>query len=381
MPSAGTVPVIPDAASYKTIFRFDLNSGANPSAGLTNDKDTLYGATSTGGNPGNGTFFKIEPDGTVKTLYVFGRVHSEPSVGPIYGPLINLGGVFYGTTYSPGTVFRVSASGEAKTLYTFKGGKDGQGPEGGLVAVKGVLYGTTVNGGTGDCASNTGCGTVFSVTTSGKEKVLYSFKDISIGAHPEGGLAYVGNALYGTAEQGGTPYDSGVVFQMSLSGKVKVIYNFKGGFFKDGAFPTGNLVAVKGMLYGTTSYGGEYGSGAGASGTVFRVTTSGSEKILHSFSGNPDGGTPYFTTLTFLNGALYGTTFCGGTHSLGAIFKVTTAGGESVVHSFAGGKDGSMGCTNGFGGAGPVTLKGKLYGVTPFGGGVDNYGTAYSIAP
>lgn len=378
MPSYRTIVQMADAASYKTIFHFGLDSGANPSAGLTNYKGTLYGATSTEGNPGNGTFFKITPSGKETTLYIFGRVSGAPAVGPTYGPLVNLGGVFYGTSYSPGSVFRVSPSGSAKTLYTFK---DGENPEGGLVAVKGVLYGTTVNGGTGDCASNTGCGTVFSVTTSGKEKVLYSFKSITTGAHPEGGLAVIGNTLYGTAEQGGTPYDSGIVFKMSLSGKLKTIYSFKGGFFKDGAFPTGNLLAVKGVLYGTTTYGGTYGSGAEASGTVFRVTPSGNEKILHSFSGTPDGGTPYFTSLAYLNGALYGNTFCGGTHSLGTLFKVTTAGGESILHSFSGGKDGSMGCIGGFGAAGPAVLNGKLYGVAPFGGSTDNYGTAYSIAP
>jgi uncharacterized repeat protein (TIGR03803 family) len=374
----------PAAVTYKTIFRFNDKDGANPSAGLTNYNGTLYGATSAGGNPGNGTFFKIAPDGSEKTLYTFGSGGVDN--GPIYGPLVELGGVFYGTTFtggehSLGQVFRVSPSGAAKTLYSFTGGKDGEQPEAGLVAVKGVLYGTTWRGGTGTCASNVGCGTVFKVTTAGKETVLYSFKSIATGAVPEGGLVYVGNELYGTAEQGGTPYDSGIVFRMSLSGSLKVIYDFKGGFFKDGAFPTGNLTVVKGVLYGTTTYGGTNGSGGGTSGTVYRVTTSGSEKILHSFTGSPDGGTPYFTSLTYLNGALYGTTFCGGTHSLGTIFKVTTGGGEGILHSFAGGSDGSMGCTNGYGTAGPAVLDGKLYDVAPYGGGKENDGTVYSTTP
>ena len=69
----------------------------------------------------------------------------------------------------------------------------------------------------------------------------------------------------------------------------------------------------------------------------------------------------------------------GGTHSLGTIFKVTTTGGESVVHSFAGGKDGAIG--ERLADTGPSVLNGKLYGATPSGGGAENYGTVYTIAP
>jgi uncharacterized repeat protein (TIGR03803 family) len=371
------------ASSYKTIFRFNSTDGAYPSAGLTAYKGSLYGATPQGGSGRLGTFFKIAANGAEKTLYNFGKVSSADS-GPQFGPLVEIGGIFYGTTYQGGahgfgSVFRVSPSGDAKILHSFTGGKDGQWPKAGLVAVNGTLYGTTSLGGTGNCASNEGCGTVFKITTAGKETVLYSFKDISTGDGPEGGLAYVGGALYGTAIQGGTPYDSGIVFKISLKGSLKVIYAFKGGAFSDGDGPTGNLTAVKGVLYGTTAYGGAYGNGTGTSGTVFRITTSGSEKILHSFKGSPDGGYPNFTSLAYLNGALYGTTCAGGSHSLGTIFKVTTSGGESVLHSFAGGKDGAIG--ERIADAGPAVLNGKLFGVTPSGGGTASYGTVYSLAP
>ena len=371
------------ASSYKTIFRFNDTDGAYPSAGLTDYKGTLYGATPSGGSGRLGTFFKITPDGAEKTLYNFGKVSSADS-GPQFGPLVEIGGVFYGTTYQGGekglgSVFRVSPSGAAKILHNFTGGKDGQWPKAGLVAVNGMLYGTTSLGGTGKCASSEGCGTVFKITTSGKETILYSFKGISTGDGPEGGLAYAGGALYGTAVQGGMPYDSGIVFKISLSGSLKVIYKFKGGAFGDGAGPTGNLTAVKSVLYGTTAYGGAYGNGTGTSGTVFRITTSGSEKVLHSFKGSPDGGYPNFTNLAYLNGALYGTTCVGGAHSLGAIFKVTTSGGESVLHSFAGGKDGAIG--ERLADAGPAVLNGKLYGVAPSGGSTGNYGTVYSVKP
>src|SRR5580692_6313726 len=63
-------------------------------------------------------------------------------------------------------------------LYAFKGGNDGAYPRANLIYDGGKLYGTTSGGGTGtSCTnvSNYGCGTVFSITPGGIEKVLYSF--------------------------------------------------------------------------------------------------------------------------------------------------------------------------------------------------------------
>ena len=48
-------------------------------------------------------------------------------------------------------------------------------PMAGLINFNGTLYGTTMSGGA-NCSSSGGCGTVFTITTSGAETVLYSFK-------------------------------------------------------------------------------------------------------------------------------------------------------------------------------------------------------------
>src|SRR6202034_4405683 len=71
-------------------------------------------------------------------------------------------------------------------LYNFKGANgDGAAPYAALIDVKGKLYGTTIGG--GDEA-----GTVFSITPSGKERMLYSFKaDSGDGESPYAGLTYV----------------------------------------------------------------------------------------------------------------------------------------------------------------------------------------------
>jgi uncharacterized repeat protein (TIGR03803 family) len=62
---------------------------------------------------------------------------------------------------------------------------------------------------------------------------------------------------------------------------------------------------VNGTLYGTTNYGGKYGFG-----TVFSITTAGSEKVLHSFKGGADGSSPQ-SRLLDVNGTLYGNDFVG----------------------------------------------------------------------
>src|SRR5580658_5939706 len=56
-----------------------------------------------------------------------------------------------------------------RSLYSFKGGADGAEPAASMLNLSGGLYGTTAEGG----SSNNG--TVFKITTSGTEKVLYGF--------------------------------------------------------------------------------------------------------------------------------------------------------------------------------------------------------------
>jgi uncharacterized repeat protein (TIGR03803 family) len=75
--------------------------------------------------------------------------------------------------------------------------------------------------------------------------VLYRFKGGSLS-----GLLDVNGTLYGTTFSGGTS-NAGTVYSVSTSGVVKVLYSFKGG--SDGAHPIGGLIDVKGVLYGTTS--------------------------------------------------------------------------------------------------------------------------------
>ena len=93
---------------------------------------------------------------------------------------------------------------------------------------------------------------------------------------------------------------------------------------------------MRGMLYGTTVEGG-----ANYDGVVFSTTTSGKEQVVYNFGGQSGDGQRPMAPLTKYNGKLYGTTFAGGAYGLGTVFEVTTSGTERVLHSFSGGTDGA----------------------------------------
>ncbi|MGC2406220.1 MAG: choice-of-anchor tandem repeat GloVer-containing protein [Candidatus Cybelea sp.] len=316
--------------------------------------------------------------GVVETvLYSFGT-HGLDGAWPRAG-LIDVKGTLYGTTFTGGThrrgrvcgqndgcgtVFSITTSGSEKVTYgLFAGGPRGANPAAGLINVNGRLYGTTAYGGANECPdTGWGCGTVFSVTTTGTEKVLHRFNG-SNGEFPQAGLIYVNGTFYGTTAVGGASA-YGTVFSIMPTGTYHLLYSFAGGH--DGDYPDAGLTNVGGKLYGTTSGGGKYGRG-----TVFSITTSGSEKMLHAFTlsdgNNPEAG------LIYVKGKLYGTTIEGG-HSQGTVFSITTTGTEKVLYRFAGGSDGAQPSAD------LVNDNGTLYGTTENGGGTScGCGTVFSI--
>jgi uncharacterized repeat protein (TIGR03803 family) len=361
-------------SAYGVLYSFKGKpDGALPVAGLINVNGTLYGTTAGGGGAKCrcGTVFTMTPSGTETVLHSF-----TGGLGDGTDPraaLLDVNGALYGTTvkggaYNEGTVFDVTSSGTETVLHSFgwnhkRLAGDGAFPYAGLINVKGTLYGTTGEGGAN------GPGTVYSMTTSGKENVLYSFQVNSGGSEfPYAGLINVNGTLYGTtSESGGLP-NSGTVFSITPSGKETVLHTFD-GTSGDGYAPVAGLVNVNGTLYGTTALGGASGDGI-----VFAITTSGKETVLHSFpTGSGDGRYPQ-AGLINVNGTLYGTTIEGPGGGPGAVFSITTSGKETVLHAFGGNGDGE------FPYAGLINVNGTLYGTTE-GGGASHRGTVFSISP
>jgi uncharacterized repeat protein (TIGR03803 family) len=211
-----------------------------------------------------------------------------------------------------------NASTSYKSLYSFGAGSDGQQPKAALINVNGTLYGTTYGGGV------YADGTVFSASTTGTENELYSFQGDRDGANPSASLLAVKGVLYGTTEYGGaTKFENGgTVFRISTTGAEKVLHRFHGyydGENYDGLYPVANLIDVKGKLYGTTYSGG----GAEYYGTVFSISTSGKEKVLYSFNIYADFNP--VASLIDVKGTLYGTTVYGGGFSSaghGTVFSI-----------------------------------------------------------
>ena len=385
------------ASVEKVLYSFNGSDGSLPYSALTFDsKGNLYGTTYLGGEYGYGTVFELIRRGNgewiEKVLHSF-NFNGKDGAYPLAGLIFDEKGNLYGTTYAGGTngfgaVFElrpVNGTWAEQVLHSFNpDGRDGALPEAGLIFdAKGNLYGTTLQGGTYDD------GTVFELmpNTNGKwsEEVLHSFNVNSRdAAFPEASLVFdcEGN-LYGTSYGGGT-YSDGTVFQLKAStngtwtAKVLHSFNFNG---KDGFAPEAALIFdAKGNLYGTTVEGGTYNNG-----TAFELVpgTNGkwTEKVLHSFDHNTDGGSVLFAGLVFdAKGNLYGTTYVGGAYSFGTVFElVPRTNGEwteEVWHSFNPNDEDGLLPTAGI----ILDNSGNLYGVTNEGGASGN-GVVFEISP
>ena len=228
----------------------------------------------------------------------------------------------------------------------------------------GNLYGTTELGGSRNA------GTVFRVATDGTLTSLYSFC-AKLGC-VEGSGPYTGVVLatdgnfYGTNPWSGA-YSNGTVYKMTPAGVLTALY----GFCQQSGCPNGGL-PIAALVLGSDGklYGTDEGGGTNNVGTIFRITTAGVLTTLHSFI-NTDGATPAAAMLQANDGNFYGTTSYGGAHiacsgfflGCGTVFKMTPAGVLTTLHSFAGAGDGNWPVGGLVQGA-----DGSLYGTTKLGG-------------
>jgi uncharacterized repeat protein (TIGR03803 family) len=192
------------------------------------------------------------------------------------------------------------------------------------------------------------------------------------GAVPQYGSLVQGFAgnYNGTTSYGGTN-NSGTVFRMTPTGTLTTLYNFCSQVnCADGAGPAGGLVlATDGQFYGTTSAGG-----ANNDGTIFTFT-GGVLTTLHSFDGT-DGAVPLAGLVQASNGLLYGTTLVGGADNRGTVFDITPGGTLTTLYNFCS----QANCIDGDGPVGGLVLAtdGNFYGTTQAGGAADA-GTVFQI--
>jgi uncharacterized repeat protein (TIGR03803 family) len=221
-----------------------------------------------------------------------------------------------------GTAWRLPSTHRLAFVYRFKGTPDGANPTGVVRDAAGNLYGVTQDGGiVGPQPCNNGCGTVFKITRAGNKSTLYKFQGGNDGAIPAAGdLALDANGnIYGTTEFGGGNACSdgcGTVFRITPSGQETVLYSFQGG--RDSSPNGGVALDGQGGLYGSTVLAGE----------VFHLDANGKETIVHTFSCGADGCRANGDLVRDATGALYGTTSIGGDlscnspYGCGVVFKL-----------------------------------------------------------
>jgi len=312
---------------------------------------------------------------------------SQDGAAPHAGLVKDGSGNLYGTTFyggdtqlGYGTLFELAPDGTKTVLHAFAGGPDGGLPTTVTIDGAGNLYGSAQWGGLAYGCNGNGCGVVFEVAPDGDETVLYTFSGANDGAYPQGAVVLDRKGgLYGTAQGGGAD-KAGVIFRLTSDGKEKVLHTFAGG--SDGDSPLSGLISDRsGNLFGTTNRGGGSGCGGGAGcGTIFELAKDGSYSVLYAFTDGSDGGSPVGGLLLDKSGNLYGTTEfggnasdCGGT-GCGTVFKLAPGGAPSTLYTFTGGSDGGQ----------PVASlvsdhRGNLYGTTLFWGA--GYGVAFKLAP
>ena len=215
---AGTVFKLAADGTFSVVYAFTGGAdGGSPYSGLVQGSDGgLYGTTYAGGASGNGTVFRLAADGTVATLYAF--TGGGDGAYPYGGVAIAADGSLLGTAaqggdFGQGTVFKLAPDGTFTVLHGFVGdASDGGYPVAALAqAADGSYYGTTYSGG----AQN--AGTIFKVAFDGAYALLYTFTGADDGAFPYAGLipGADGN-MYGTAAYGGGQ-GVGTAFQLSTT--------------------------------------------------------------------------------------------------------------------------------------------------------------------
>ena len=310
----GTIYKIkPDGTDFTKIFDFDVvPSGQVPESGLIIVGEYLYGNTTSGGEFGFGTIYKIKTDGTgfIKLHDFTGDEGGRQPHGNYYFDGTYLFGI---TTlaglYGGGTLYKIKPDGTDFTIiFHFEIIPTGNSPYGAVISDGTYLYGMTAGGGI------LNQGVVYKIKPDGTEYTnLIEFIDDPNGSEGYGSVVFDGTFLYGMTNGGGVD-NRGTIFKVKTDGsEYQKLLDFDD---VNGAQPLGSLILVGTTLYGMAEFGGDV-----YAGTIFQLQTDGSDfTVIHEFDGYDNGALP-FGTLLYENGALFGVTHAGGLFAHGVIFR------------------------------------------------------------
>jgi uncharacterized repeat protein (TIGR03803 family) len=348
--------------AFTELFAFHFTDGCCADSGMMLASDgNFYGNAFGGGSANLGALFKVSSNGTYTVLHNFAG--GSDGAYPLGAPIQASDGNFYGTTIgdsSGSTIYKYTLSGSLRTIYQFDG-SNGQHVRASIQGADGNLYGTATAGGSKNC------GTIFKMTSAGSVFQSYSFPCNTAGSQPVAPLLQASDGnFYGTTSAGGNR-NQGVVFKMTPTFQVSVLYSFLGGI-KDGGFPScGLLQATDGNLYGATGQGGSANSG-----TLFQISTAGTYKSLYSFR-DRTGKFPLGGLMQHTDGLLWGTGSQGGANGFGTVFALDMGLGPFVTFVQVTGKVGQSAqiLGQGFKGTTSITFNGVP--ATTFIAGSDTY--------
>jgi hypothetical protein len=396
-------------AKENVLFRFNFTNGSEPqSALITDGKGHFYG-TALGGKECNsnstygcGVVYELSQGSggkvSEKVIYAFtGTTDGSSPSGLVFGKDGNLYGTIFGSPNGIGGIFQLKQGANGtwaeSVIYSFTN-SSGYFPGNQLAFDSGGnLYGCLLYGGSGDN------GVVFELSPQSNgtwtETTIHTFAGgPNDGSRPFGGVIVDDKGdVFGTTQDGGQLNNYGTVYELSPGSNgtwsETILYNFSDR--TDGAFPLAALTTdAAGNLYGTTTFGGSSGNG----GTAFELSLSGSvwtETTLYSFNSGPADGYQASGLVLDVKGNIYGTTLYGGNGcnlpGCGIVFRLTKQSGqpwkETILHQFESAGDGSESDGQIISAPAPFvdSTAGKLYGVTPYGGGMFGYGTVFEIEP
>ncbi|HEY1707049.1 MAG TPA: choice-of-anchor tandem repeat GloVer-containing protein [Rhizomicrobium sp.] len=374
-----------EAVKLRTLYSFTGSTdGSEPYASVIRDSaGNLYGTTQGGGVYGRGVVFRVTPEGAESVLHSFNGTRDG---GSPRAPLnFDNAGNVYGTAPSGGdkqcqcgVVFKVTPEEDYNVVRRFQSTYRGSPLGAPVIDAVGNIYGASGSG-------------VYKISPDGRTVTrLHSFSSLANnGSDPQYGVVMdsAGN-LFGSTIYGGS-YGLGIIYKIGTDRTFTILHQIGAG--PDRATPNSNLfyanlpmVAENGDLYGSMEFSGPHTgacNGNGGCGTVYRLTQSGNEKILYTFT-NPQktGNFPFGQVVRDNAGNLYGAAnggpnYCnfGIASPCGVIFKLTPAGVESILYAF-----------HGPDGAEPISLvidkAGHLYGATFF-GGTRGFGSVFEIDP
>jgi uncharacterized repeat protein (TIGR03803 family) len=304
----------------------DFNAGAGDptnfnSTRLAQGRDgNLYLESRNGGTSSQGVLFYISPTGTVHVVFDFNGINGSLATG---GVTLGADGNLYGDTQSggasnDGVTFKVTPAGTYTALHNFSNSGDGYGPVNSLVlGTDGNFYGLT----------NSQPETFYKVTSAGVLTTLHTF---ATAEGYQGGQLIQGSdgSFYGGVNLGGAN-GTGTLFKLTSAGVLTVLHNFAANSSDGTQAAPGMVQAANGTFFGAAS-----GGGANGNGVTYKLTSSGTFTLLHSFASATDGNGPQVLVVA-TDGNMYGTTVSGGTNNCGTLFKVTPAGAFSVLYKFA----------------------------------------------